>query len=265
MENLTEYIKSQLNTLDYKNNQEYTNNKNTAKQCLQSIGKSLGQYTNFHHMLNSMSDEAIRELEEAICDVKFHRKRFTDWVNCTREKAAEQLEDNEKRTKGYFTYGEFGGEYGYFKHRRKLTDLEEEWLEEYTECCYYNGQPCERWQDENGNADEDCECVLGKEYTSLILSELDEEHEKDMGVWKQEYIWYLDIDYNKDEPENDYFSSHDRYYSLTEVKKDAVNNCKDEKVIDKIFQYRGKYTFKEGNIMIKCVRDFDYESESDSD
>ena len=51
--NLKEYIKSQLNTLDYKNNQEYTNNKKIAKKCLQDIGKSLGQYTNFHHILNS--------------------------------------------------------------------------------------------------------------------------------------------------------------------------------------------------------------------
>ena len=50
-----------------------------------------------------------------------------------------------------------------------------------------------------------------------------QEHEKDMGVWKQEFIWYLDIDYNKDEPETRFFSSTERYYSLTEVKKDAIN------------------------------------------
>jgi hypothetical protein len=261
--NLTEYIKLHLDTLSYKTSEEHSNNEKRAKKCLQDIGKSLEQYTNFHDMLNSMDDNSIRELHEAIEDVQFFRKRFTQFVTCSRKEANKPA--NDTRSIGFFTYGEYGGEYGYFKHLRKLTNQEKEWLEEYKECCYYSGQPCARWQDENGNADEDCECVLGREYATLILYELDEEHEKEMGVWKQEIIWYLDIDYNKDEPENDYFSSHDRYYSLTEVKKEAIKNCTDEKVIDKIFQYRGKYTFKEGNIMIKCVRDNDYESESDSD
>ena len=83
--NLCDYIKSELDTLNYKNNEEYTNNKKRAKKCLHDIGKSLGQYTNFHDMLNSMSDVVIKELDKAICDVKFHRKRFTEWVNCSRE------------------------------------------------------------------------------------------------------------------------------------------------------------------------------------
>lgn len=151
-----------------------------SEQCLEEIGKSLGEYTNFHKILGEMSDNAIEQLQNAIVDVKFIRKQFTDFVTCTREEANKPAD--ESRSIGYFTYGEFGGEYGYFKHRRKLTNLEKEWLDEYTECCYYNGQPCERWQDENGNSDEDCECVLGKEYSSLILYELDEDHEKEMGI-----------------------------------------------------------------------------------
>ena len=252
--NLTEYIKSQLDTLDYKNNQEYNNNKKRAKICLQDIGKSLGQYTNFHDMLNSMSNEAIRELDDAICDVKFHRKRFTDWVNCTREKAAEQLEDDETRTKGYFTYGEFGGEYGYFKHRRKLTDLEKEWLEEYTECCYYNGQPCERWQDENGNCGEDCECVLGREYTSLILNELDIDEEKRLGVWQQDITWTLN-GYGGDNP--------DCYYSLDNLKKDALDICDDPlEIYDEILLYDGKKSWSKRNINIKVINK---NSESDDE
>ena len=125
-------------------------NTKESKECLQNIGKSLKQYTNFHHMLDSMSNDAIRELKESIEDVQFYRKRFTNFITCTREEANKP--DDETRSIGYFTYGEYGGEYGYFKHLRKLTLVEQEWLKEYTECCYYNGQPCARWQDENGYA-----------------------------------------------------------------------------------------------------------------
>jgi hypothetical protein len=244
---LTKYIKSKLD------------NNDTSKKCLQDIGKSFDQYIDYHNMLDSMDDNSISELHDAIVDVQFFRKRFTKFVTCSREEANKPA--NDERSIGLFTYGEYGGEYGYFKHLRKLTDQEEEWLEEYRECCYYGGQPCDRWQDENGNADEDCECVMGKEQSSLILYELDEQHEKDMGVWKQMIIWYLDINYNKDEPETRFFSSSERYYSLTEIKKDAINNCEDEKVIEKIFQYNGNDTFKQGNIMIKCVRDDDSDSQ----
>lgn len=242
--NLCDYIKSELDTLNYKNNQEYTNNKKRAKKCLQDIGKSLGQYTNFHDMLNSMSDEAIRELNEAIRDVRFFRKRFTDWVTCNREEASRT--ENELRSKGYFTYGEFGGEYGYFKHRRKLTDLEKEWLEEYTECCYYNGQPCARWQDENGNADEDCECVLGREYTSLILNELDMEEEKRLGVWQQDITWTL----NGCGGENP-----DCYYSLDNLKEDALGLCNDPTICNEIKLYDGKKSWSKENIKIKVINE----------
>ena len=241
--NLTKYIKLQLD------------DNNRKKKCLQDLGKSFEQYTNFHDMLNSMDDNSIRELHEAIEEVQFFRKRFTQFVTCSREEANKPADKN--RSIGFFTYGEYGGEYGYFKHLRKLTDQEEEWLEEYKECCYYGGQPCARWQDENGNSDEDCECVMGREQSCLILYELDEQHEKDMGVWKQEKIWYLNTYYNPINTEKDFFLDFDRYYSLTEVKKDAIKKCEDESVLEKIFQYDGNGTFIQGNIKIKCVRDND--------
>lgn len=126
----------------------------------------------FNKMLTKMSDETIQDLYDAITYIQFHRKRFTDFVLCSREEAEQPADTT--RSVGYFTYGESGRKYGYFKHIRKLTDIEQEWLEEYKECCYYYGQPCQRWQ-EYGDADEDCECVLGRECGSLVLMELDEE------------------------------------------------------------------------------------------
>ena len=223
-----------------------------SDKCLKDIGKSLSQYTNFHDMLSTMNDNAISDLHDAIINVKFFRKRFTEFVTCSREEANKPADDT--RSIGYFTYGEFGGEYGYFKHLRKLTEEEEEWLNEYTECCYHNGQPCERWQDEE-DADEDCECVLGKEYTSLVLYELDEEEEKEMGIWKQDIVWYLDITYH--EKKTPYHSRDDRYYSLTHVKKDALTDCDNEKTCEKIFKYDGNQDFIEGNLRIYSITDVD--------
>lgn len=245
--NLSKYIKNELDTNSSKESKQRSN------KCLEEIGKSLGEYTNFHKILGEMSDNAINELHDAIVEVKFHRKRFTDFVTCTREEANKP--ENENRSIGYFTYGEFGGEYGYFKHRRKLDDIEQVWLTEHTECCYYNGQPCERWQDENGYAEEDCECELGKEYSSLILYELDEDLEKEMGVWKQDIVWYLDTNFN-DKKIKCYFC-RDRYYSLTHIKKDALTSCDNEKICEKIFNYDGKQDFLEGNIRIYSIRDVD--------
>ena len=248
--NLTKYINYQLDTLNYKNSNEKLEKEKNAKKCLQDIGKSLGQYTNFHHILNEMSDNAIRELSDAICDVQFHRKRFTNFVSCSREEADKPADST--RTKGYFTYGENGGEYGYFKHIRKLTDQEEVWLNSYTECCYYNGQPCERWQDENGNDDEDCECVLGREYTSLILNELDIEEEKQLGVWQQDITWTL----NGYGGENPYC-----YFSLVNLKKDTLGICDhknknkigDCNVCHEIMLYDGKKSWSKGNIKIEVL------------
>ena len=231
--NLNEYIKKQLDL-----------NSEIKKKCLQDIGKSLGEYTNFHHMLNSMSDKTINKLNDAIIDVKFFRKRFTNFITCSREEADKPA--NDERSQGYFTYGEFGGEYGYFKHRRKLTEQEEEWLNEFTECCYYGGQPCARWQDENGNADEDCECVLGREYTSLILNELDIEEEKRLGVWQQDITWTLN-GYGGDNP--------NCYYSLKNLKEDAIDICDDPAISNEIELYDGKKSFNKGNIKIEVLND----------
>ena len=44
---------------------------------------------------------------------------------------------------------------------------------------------------------------------------------------------------------------------LTEVKKDALNECNDEKMCEKIFKYDGKQTFKEGNLRIYSITDVD--------
>ena len=246
--NLNEYIKKQLDL-----------NSEIKKKCLQDIGKSLGEYTNFHHMLNSMSDKTINKLNDAIIDVKFFRKRFTNFITCSREEADKPA--NDERSQGYFTYGEFGGEYGYFKHRRKLTEQEEEWLNEYTECCYYNGQPCERWQDEDGNSDEDCECVLGREYSSLILNELDIEEEKRLGVWQQDITWTLN-GWGGENP--------NCYFSLVNLKNDALGICDhkkknkigDCKVCHEIMLYDGKKSWSKGNIKIKVIDD---ENSSDNE
>ena len=53
------------------------------------------------------------------------------------------------------------------------------------------------------------------------------------------------------------FNHSDRYYSLTEVKKNALKECKDEKICEKIFKYDGKQTFKEGNLCIYSITDVD--------
>ena len=254
---LTEYIKSQLYTYNYKTTKDYSDNKKISKKCLQDIGKSLGDYTNFRDMLNPMSDCAIRELSEEIGHIQFYRKRFTDFVNCSREEADKPADNN--RSIGYFTYGEMGGEYGYFKHICPLTEEQQEWLNDYTECCYYNGQPCERWQ--NGNDDEDCECVLGHGFSTLILYELDECEEKRLGIWKQDITWSL----------NGYGGNYndDYFFSLQKLKKEALDECLHEKknekgdciICDKIMAYDGQDLFEEGNIKIKVIHDGENESE----
>lgn len=255
--NLEDYVKSELNTLDYNTLEEKREKEKKAKNCLENIGKSLGEYTDFHQMLNSMSNGALRELNEAIEDVRFDRKRFTNWVNCSREEADKPADEN--RSCGFYTYGEFGGDYGYFKHVRKLNDIEKDWLDEYKECCYYHGQPCARWQGELDSRDEDCECVLGKEYCSLNLYELNMEEEKNCGVFPQKITWSLNDGGNND--------SNTCYYSLQELKLDVFQGqCNHTiKVQDKngifgseclvcnnVMKYDGKTNFKEGSVDI-CV------------
>ena len=168
--NLTKHIKERI--------------KSDEKKCLKQIAGGFDEYTNYHELVKHLSKYSLRELKDAIADIEFDRKRFTQWITCTRKEADKP--ETELRSQGYYTWGEYGGGYGYFKHKQALTEDQKYWLENHMECCYYHGQPCERHQDENGNQDEDCECQLGKEDSSLIVRELDEEEEKNDGVWEEE-------------------------------------------------------------------------------
>ena len=224
----------------------------TALKCMEDIGSCFDENSNFDSMIKKMSNAALENLADEISREQFHRKRFTDFVICDRQEAAKPA--NENRSQGYFTYGEFGGEYGYFKHRKKLTEEEEEWLEEHTECCYYHGQPCWVWQKEESDFwDEDCECRLGREYSSLCVYELDEEEEKRLDIWKQEIIWHLDTEYSGVEKEN--YSYDNRYYSLEEIKQDALAYCDNPKHRDKISNYDGKINLIAGKINIQTIYD----------
>ena len=166
---ITSYIKSQLEC-----------NRHIKNKCLEGIGKGLNEYVDYDIIVNQLSERSLYELKGSISRVRFERNSFTKFVISSREDA--NKEETDLRSIGYFTYGEFGGEYGYFQHKQKLTQEQKDWLEEYKECCYYHGQPCQGNQDET--ADESCECILGREYTSLVLFELDEEEEKRYGIWK---------------------------------------------------------------------------------
>ena len=239
--NITTYIIAEFNKKDTYNQRE----------CLKNIGKAFDEYLCYENLLIDMDDNSIRELEEAIDRVKFQRKSFTEFIVCSREEA--DKEETELRSKGYFTYGEFGGEYGYFQHKQALTEEQKEWFDEHIECCYYHGQPCYVWQkEEPDDWDEDCECRLGRDLSSLIMYKLDEEEEKRLGVWKQEIKWSL----------NGYGGKYEYYYSLQNLKKDALDECdktqkKDDEcpVCDKIFRYDGSEKFNEGNILIEIIKD----------
>jgi hypothetical protein len=227
-------------------------------KCLQEICKAFDQYTDYDYLIKELSDESIRELEESISRIKFDRKRFTKFITCDREEAS-------KHPAAYFTYGEYGGDYGYFENYENFNEQQKEWLQEYKECCYYNGQPCGRYQHEENNDYEDCECVLGREYSSLVLYELDEEEEKRLGVWKQDILWYLNGDYQKgDENYDEGYAHNECYYSLHNIKKDALKYCqhknkqenKDCQDCDKIFTYDGQKPLISGNIHINPVTNY---------
>ena len=143
-----------------------------SRSCLDQIGSALNsdEYLDLYRLVYSMNENTLSRLEEAVESVKFDKKRFCQWVSCGKREAKKKA--TKERSKGYEVKGEFGGEYGYFKYLNPLTKEQEEWLEEYTECCYHYGQPCERWQDEDC-CGEDCECVLGREYSSLMLTEIE--------------------------------------------------------------------------------------------
>ena len=239
---LTNYIKKELDRKD-----AYYQNK-----CLKNIGNAFNEYLSYDNLLKNMDDNSIRELEDAIDRVKFQRKSFTKFITCSREEADKEAIN--LRSKGYFTYGEFGGEYGYFQHKKELTEEQKEWFVEHKECCYYHGQPCWVWQKEEADDwDEDCECRLGRDLSSLSVYELDEEEEKSLGVWKQDFIWRL----------NGYDNNFDNYYSLDQLKNDALEDCdhklkednKNCQVCVNLLAYDGTKTFNQGNIKIKILRD----------
>ena len=146
-----------------------------GNQCLKEIGSALNKerYLDLDSMVEAMNDDTMERLEEAIERVKFNKKRFCQWETCTKKEAQNKKACHTHST-GYKTDGEFGGEYGYFKYLKPLTEEQEEWVSEFTECCYYYGQPCQRNQD--GTAEFCCECILGKEYASLILTPLGDEY-----------------------------------------------------------------------------------------
>lgn len=142
-----------------------------SRSCLNQMGSALNsdEYLDLYRLVYSMNDNTLSRLEEAVEAVKFDKKRFCEWVSCGKREAKKKA--TKERSKGYQVEGEFGGEYGYFKYLKPLREEEKEWLVNYTECCYHYGQPCQMWQDEE-ICGEDCECVLGREYSSLVLTEL---------------------------------------------------------------------------------------------
>ena len=148
---------------------------------------------------NALSDASSKALDQAIklsktlqlTDLQFlsgkidrmlHERlhRFCKFVECTKEEAG-------TASLGYITDGEMGGDYGYFvgskwcddsqqyATTRELTKDQKEIIENNPECCYYHGCVC--------NLSEDCECVSGREYATLILipvNEYESESEDDL-------------------------------------------------------------------------------------
>jgi hypothetical protein len=246
---LTSYIKKELDRKDVR----LTKRDCYRRECLKNIGKAFNQYLSYENLLKDMDDRSIKELKNAISRVQFDRKSFTEFISCSREEADKEAIN--LRSKGYFTYGEFGGEYGYFQHKKELTEEQKEWFDEHKECCYYHGQPCYVWQkEEHDDWDEDCECHLGREYSTLCIYELDEDEEKRLGIWKQEITWTL----------NGYGGEYqDCYYSLEQLKKDALEDLNEihDTLRKKILSYNGKEDLNEGNINIKVKKN----SESSDD
>ena len=138
------------------------------------LGSNMKEYSRYDLFARGMSTRVMRGLSEALDMEAWSRKRFCSFRACR------TIREAKKHPYCYKVEGEFGGECGYFEPvtwneekksytpKPTLTTEEKSWLEEYPECCYHSGQPCERWQQENG--DEDCECVLGREYCSLVLT-----------------------------------------------------------------------------------------------
>ena len=149
-----------------------------ARPWMRAIGEAFSKnlYVDFHPLLRAMPDRNLVRLKEAIEGQEFDRRKFCRFEHCD-EKTARASAN------GYRLKGEFGdGTFGFFVGvkwddnkgifaEKPLSKDDLNWIEEYPECCYYYGQPCYCWQCDEG-AYEDCECVLGREYYSLVLEPL---------------------------------------------------------------------------------------------
>ena len=85
------------------------------------------------------------------------------WLECS----VKEWLQGDKIVPLYVTYGEYGISHGIFIGYDKLNTEELKVLENYTECFYYHGKPC-NLDDKDGEY-EDCECVLGNNFGSLTV------------------------------------------------------------------------------------------------
>ncbi len=148
------------------------------QKWLAVIGQSFSQYHEYSPLTRNMDCSVLDTVKEAIEAEEFNRRKFSRFISCDKDEA-------KKHDHAYRVTGECVDEYncffGYFVgvlfnektnkyDKKEMTAEQIEWMEDYAECCYNNGQPC-HWQTEDGS--EDCECVLGREYGSLVLCPLD--------------------------------------------------------------------------------------------
>ena len=148
-----------------------------CNEWLRALGTSFSEYLDYGPMFSKLETRAMTSLEDGLERVKFDRGKFCYWQPCT------------KRTARRYKYcyqitGEFGGETGYFQpvewnekqldfvKKEELTQDEENWLLEFPECVYHSGRPC--YRNQFGTGEEDCECLLGREYGSFVLSPLND-------------------------------------------------------------------------------------------
>ena len=73
------------------------------KKWLNAVGSSFNEYLEYSHMMNRMGTGSVRELEDAVGRVKFHRGRFCEYIHASRDEAC-------GKPYAYTTRGEFGGD-----------------------------------------------------------------------------------------------------------------------------------------------------------
>ena len=74
---------------------------------------------------------------------------------------------------------------------------------------------------------------------------MDINEEKRLGVWQQDITWTLN-GYGGDNPYC--------YYSLDNLKEDALGLCDDPEICNEIKLYDGKKSFNKGNINIQVIK-----------